>query len=1017
MSTFTARVANSTTGSLPNAASPAWGSPAASSIAEALWPVHVPKVVVNVLERLAQRGAPVAGLREVKKLRLLDSAEIESLLQLVQSGHPAIVQAYRATLLDRSPHSLALRLAALVQVSPTPHAIAGSVSPGGVPAPRYAAPAATPPSTSAYHHAFLPGTPPPPPGIAAPYSGARSIATPSQLGYAAPPLPASPAYHTPQQQLVAVSPPSGQSIAMANAAQDMWRFISKLQQRGDISQRGLSLCHPLVQAEPRVAAAWQQLVQAVSAAESALLAQLEQSPRSAWGDAQQVRAMRRLQEHKADAENTFLWSLADTLVATHGEIVLDEFSHKALGLDGPYGAPPLPANRGGVISAHSQMPVPTPLGSPDSGASHDEDWMGASVTGQGYGGGAQRHPTSTRASNSSTGDSSWLQQVKTPPYMQAGSHFVSPSGSGGGASMPPPADEADRMHSAAGAFPHAPLAGVLHNVAAMSMPTQQQVGHFSEMLQASDPRLARAYADWEATEGDVMLLLRDLCSVVRQAMQEQHGSGTFDGVAASTPDGPVEGYRGGAPRQTGMQHPAAAPGFEHFEVVETLSGGEVAEGESDYPPPHPHGAYAAEFGAEYVDTSYASLGQNDDSSGAAREHGVRGAPPDTDAAHLGRQHAELVGRLRSAGRISGSDATALRHMWAEGEPRVRAAWLVAAQTGDSDDLTQTLLTILEQELASASATPEHVLHVVDGMADLKRISARQAEVLRSIVHLASRGDSINSDAEGGEGGVSPTVMGPQRSISAPSGGVFSFAPRARTSSFYVHTSEAQEALHTITQALASGSKGAAGEGGGSLQGVLVAVADEWISASAASTPRSSNSAAGTAVAKGSRALSDLSEASTGTATRNTDTVVRSAHFDELNVDTSPRPEHGTGAAAAVRGFSRESDLPWIEESGGGATPEALRELEACAAGEGDPRAGSREWLLIRIARLVKSGEVNDAQASVLTQLINGNDPRLWGALEAYKALCAPGADEGGGIGAVARARGACAPQRRTWMTR
>ncbi len=1042
---------------LRSAPSPGWGSPQPTAVAKALWPVEVPTVILNVMSRLSERGAPLAGLADVKKLQLLDSAEIDKLLQLVKSGHAAIVQAYRATLLDRSAHALALRLAALVQVSPTVHAIGPSFSPA--PAyPRSLATAETPPSFAAYHSAFLPGTPPPPPGIATPYSSARSVVTPSHPAFHAPPLPASPASRTPQaQQLVAVSPPSGQSTATADATQDMWNFINRLHQRGDVSARVVQLCRPLlIQGAPRAAAAWQQLVQSVATAEAAMLTQLEASPRSAWGDAQQLRAMRRLQEHKSAAENTFLWAIADMLVAEQGERILSEFSHKALGLESPYGAPPLQTAQGGAL----RMPVPTPLGSPDSAASQDEDWVGGASR-RSHGGGhappAASAPTSTHASSkSSTSDSAWLGQVNTPPYMQNGT-FVSPSSSGGaGVAMPPPADAAARMQHASEEFPHTALAGVYQNIAAMGMLPPSHLRLLSDLIRRRDARLAAVYLAWEDREGEedgeLMPLLHEVCSLVEHsahAPSAQH----LDGMVSSTADAPMGvqqspafAGRGGSyqahPKSWGAQAAQAGAAqrgssvaSDDFEVVETLSGGEMEEGESNVPPPHPD-SFAHDMGADFVDTSYTSLSQNDgaDQNGGGSSTHAGGLEDEfgLDMAKLGKQHAELVGQLRSTGRISGSDATALRHMWADGEPRVRAAWVVAAHTGDASDLTQTLLTILEQEIASASATPEHVLHVVNGMADLKRISARQAEVLRSIVHLAGRGDSLPSESGGGDapqqggssGGGSSSMPQRNNSNGSSGSGAFPFASRGRTSSFYVHTSEAQEALHTITQALAGGSRGAAGEGTDSLQGVLTAVAEDWMAATSASTPRSTNSGGGSGP-KGSRAGTDLSEASTGTATRNVDTIPEASHADKdgiagsqrepLNVDTSPKPEGGAGgyhSAAAHRGFSQESDMPWVEEDseGGGDTPEALRSLEACAAGEGDPRAGSREWVLIRVARLVKSGELNDAQASVLAQLANGNDARLWGALEAYKALCAPEAADGDGPSASqGGAGGMCSP--------
>ena len=69
------------------------------------------------------------------------------------------------------------------------------------------------------------------------------------------------------------------------------------------------------------------------------------------------------------------------------------------------------------------------------------------------------------------------------------------------------------------------------------------------------------------------------------------------------------------------------------------------------------------------------------------------------------------------------------------------------------------------------------------------------------------------------------------------------------------------------------------------------------------------------------------------------------------------------------------------------TPSHAEAVDTVVHEGGDALAAPREWLLMRTTELVNRGEVNDAQATVLAQLIHADDDRVWAALETYRFLC------------------------------
>lgn len=100
---------------------------------------------------------------------------------------------------------------------------------------------------------------------------------------------------------------------------------------------------------------------------------------------------------------------------------------------------------------------------------------------------------------------------------------------------------------------------------------------------------------------------------------------------------------------------------------------------------------------------------------------------------LNIQHNDLVEKMRCEGTISGSDSTILRHLWADGDPMVKAAWQEFSKSHDIQMLQSNLLALLEREKMQLVESHEHAIHVVEGLRALECLTDEEADILKRLV--------------------------------------------------------------------------------------------------------------------------------------------------------------------------------------------------------------------------------------------------------------------------------------------
>ena len=678
-----------------------------------MFPVQLHPAVAQVVQHLAAMRCPLVGYAEVAALRILSQGELQALCHMVQAGDKGVVNAYRATLMDRSSKSLALRLASLVHVARR----TGSLGGVGVPAvtgsawddvvvghgrPSTAAPPGywvpVPPSS-------LPGTPPPPPGMS-PTGSAGGGGVPPLKGAPPPPGPGavptaaalrrdSPGIRYPSGGAwggVSAAPPaagtppsaSPHMVVGGGEAASLSRFLSRLHGRGDLDDAVFDAGRALVAANHAgILAAWRLLLQRVNDAETRLLEELDSLPAT-----HHARAVADLKSHKASAEGDFRQVLQRLAEAQWGRGGVAPHHHA------PHSSPP---------TAHSGLDWMQRQSPASSDRGEEEDWLrgGAGDTGA--------HPPQE-------GDASgaaWFSNLRTPPGVvgsapSAGgapapwegvgrgveggsSTLLSTASTAASVPVPAPPDAAHRIRTGEAAFPARAVHAIIQAHAA-HLP-----GDAAPLLRAAaarqDPRLGQLCSAFEASE-DEGALQADLAAFVRAEAAAQRASVQ---VAELMPqDGPTSG------------------GEEEEEEEE---GGDAAAG--DVLPPSSGG----------VDEP-----QRPVAAGSLRR-ALEEVPFDEET--VAAQHSELVSALHESGRLRGSGVTTLRRMWAEGHPTVRGAWRAALAGGGLRDLEESLLMLVARDRQEASSTPDHIAQVLRGLQGMGSLTAQQTSTLLGLMASAS----------------------------------------------------------------------------------------------------------------------------------------------------------------------------------------------------------------------------------------------------------------------------------------